>query len=94
MAYSGWGTFFGALAGPLVRKVLAAVGIGVLTYSGLSVVQTQISSAVAAGWSGVGASSYQIIAMSGFVDAVSYWLSAVSAVVAYAAVGHLGRLTS
>lgn len=89
---AGWGTWLAVVAGPVVKKVLASLGVGVLTMVGLGAIKASIDSAVASAWSGVAGSTYQIISMAGFVDAVSYWLAAVTTVVAYLALGRLGVL--
>lgn len=88
----GWSAFFAAIAGPLARRVLLSVGIGMVTLSGLGVVQSVVSGAIGAAWSGMSADAYQIVSMAGFVDAVSYWLAAVAAAVAWASLARLGPL--
>jgi len=94
MAFAGWGTFFAAIAGPVARRVLATLGIGMISYASLTVVQTQIEAAVAAGWSGLPADLYQMCAIFGFVDAVQYWLTAIAVVVTWLAVSRLGAVAS
>jgi hypothetical protein len=71
---------------------MLALGIGVLTMVGLQAVSGSIHSAVAAGWSGLAADTYQVLALGGFVDAVAYWLAAVTSAVAWLALSRLAPL--
>lgn len=89
-----WSALFVALASPVAKRVLLSLGIGFVTMAGLSAVQSQIASAVAAGWSGMPASAYQIVAMAGLINAANVWLSAITVVVSSLAISRLGVLTS
>lgn len=71
MAFAGWGTFLAGIAGPVAKKVLTALGIGVVTMVGVdTAIQSALNSAKAAfgGMTGVVA---DIVAISGFFSAVS-----------------------
>lgn len=71
MAFAGWGTFFAGIAGPVAKKVLTALGIGVVTMVGVdTAIQSALNSAKVAfgGMTGVVA---DIVAISGFFSAVS-----------------------
>lgn len=88
----GWGAFFGVIAGPLARRIMFALGVGVLTMVGLEAVSGTVQSAISSGWSGLAADTYQVLALGGFVDAVAYWLAAVSAAVAWLSLSRLAPL--
>lgn len=94
MAFAGWGTFFAAVGGPLVKKVLTALGFGVVTLVGLQAVKGQIDSAVGAAWTGLPADTYQVLALGGWVDALSYWLAAIATAVAFLAVGRIAQVSA
>jgi len=87
-----WATFFAGAIGPVVRKVIFALGMGVLSFTGLDLVKTRVDEAVAAAWTGVTGDVYAVISMSGFVDAVSYWLAAITTVVAWVAISRIGAM--
>lgn len=85
----GWGAFLASISAPLVRRVLLALGFGLITFAGLSVVESQISSAMADAWGGVGGDVYAVLALGGWVDAVGIWLSAVATVVAWMSIARI-----
>jgi len=87
-----WAGFLAAIAGPLVRRIALALGFGVVSFAGLSVVKAQIDSAVQVAWQGLAADVYAVISMGGFVDAVAYWLAAITTVVAYTAISRLAPM--
>lgn len=90
----GWGAFFLAIATPVVVRVLISLGFGLVTLTGLSVVEGQITSAVGTAWGGIPADTYQVLALGGWVDALAYWLSAFVTVVAWLAVSRIARVSS
>lgn len=71
MAFAGWGTFMAAVAGPVAKRVMVALGFGVVTLAGVTAaVQAGVNAAKAAlgGMSGVVA---DIAAISGLFSAAS-----------------------
>lgn len=60
-----------ALGGPLAKKVLTSLGIGVITYVGLDTAVNAALSAAKANFSGMTSSMVQIAAMYGFFTALS-----------------------
>lgn len=71
MAFGGWGSFFAGIAGPIAKKVLTAIGVGVVTVGG---VQAMITSALNSAKSAMGGMSgvvLDLVAMSGFFAAVA-----------------------
>lgn len=81
--------FLGALAAPLVNKVLIALGFVYVSYSALSYFKSQIDSAVQAAISAIHPSIYQILALAGLVDMVGIWLGAFTFVLGYMSVKKL-----
>jgi len=60
-----------ALAGPLAKKVLSALGIGFLTYAGVETAVQGAMSAAKSNFSGVASDVAAILAMSGTFTAMS-----------------------
>ena len=90
---ASWGTFFAGAVGPLARKVLVHLGIGVVSFAAVKTVIVQLSSAVQGAMGGLGNDVYALLAMAGFVDAVSIALAAVTTAVGVAFVSKLGVIS-
>lgn len=70
MAFGGWGSFFAGIAGPVAKKVLTSLGIGVVTMTGVTAaLQAGLNAAKVAmgGMTGVVA---DLVAIAGFFSAV------------------------
>ena len=81
---AGLGTFLVAIAGPVVRKALTSIGIGIVSYAALSTaLNTALSSAKGA-LGGFGGDAASIVQMSGVFDAMSIIAGALIARVALA----------
>ena len=65
------GTWLAALAWPMVSRVLAALGIGTVTYVGLSAAINGALSASKAALGTLGAEVTNLMAMAGFFQAMS-----------------------
>lgn len=83
-----------ALVLPLGKKLLVGLGIGVLTYEGLSAIAGQVQTAVAANWGAMPVSVLQILTLAGFAEAVGIELGALAGLAALVAVGKLGKLSA
>jgi hypothetical protein len=93
MALSGWGTFLGSVAGPIAKKVFAALGIGTITIVGL---QAAINSGIAAASASLGGMTgvvADLVAMSGFFSAASILAGAVTASVSVVMLQRFAKLT-
>lgn len=68
----GWGSFLLALAGPLAKQVLIALGLSIVTYVGVDLAVSNVLAQARANWSGalVGDAA-QLIAMAGVNTALS-----------------------
>jgi len=83
-----------AIAGPLAIRVLSALGIGFVTYGGLTLVANQVRDQVLSGLSGLSGSAYQVIAMTGIFESIGIMLGALSARATLMAISKIGRITS
>lgn len=79
---------------PLGKKLLVGLGIGVLTYAGLSAIGTQIQSAIVSSWGGMGTVTLAILSLGGVTQSVGIILSAISARIAFVSIGKFGKITS
>lgn len=59
------------LSWPLVSRVLAALGLGTVTYTGASAGLTSALDAAKGAFAGMGMEVLQIVALSGFFDAMA-----------------------
>ena len=71
MAFGGWGSFLAGVAGPIAKKVLTSVGVGVLTVAGVQAAITSGLNAAKTAMGGMTGEALQIVAISGFFSAVS-----------------------
>lgn len=91
---STWAAFVaGGIAG-WVKKGVAALGVGAITYTGFAVLRDQVSNAVTASLGGLSGNVYQVVALAGFIDAVGVWLGALSVAVTLLSFKRLGALSS
>lgn len=90
---ASWGSFLASAAGPLVKKALTSIGVGVISYGAAKAVIDQVSASITASMNGVGSDVYQLLALAGFVDAVSIAVAAVTAAAALSFGKRLGVLT-
>lgn len=81
------GNFFAfllAAALPLARKAFVALGLSVVTYTGLSLILDQVTSYVIASVGGLAAAGAQLAALYGFQEMVGIILAAVTTKLAMA----------
>ena len=83
-----------ALAAPLAKRVLLALGIGVLTYAGYSAIIDQVKSAVIAQWGNLGTVTAQILSLGGYGEALGIILGAMVARAALMAAARFGKITA
>jgi len=79
---------------PLAKKVLVSLGIGVLTYGGLSLIAQQVQNEVVALWGQVSGDMLAMASLLGIPQAFGVLLGAIMARVALIAVGRLGRISA
>lgn len=88
-----WAALFGAIAGPIAKRVLAALGFGIITYGGYQAMYSGLENILDTMLSALSPALYQILALAGLVDVIGIWLGALATVVAISAFGTLGRLS-
>lgn len=77
--------WLGALAWPLVSRVIMALGIGTVTYVGLNAAITGALGAAKGALGGLGGELGGLIALSGFFEAMSITAGAAVACIAFTA---------
>lgn len=80
--------------GALAKKVLSALGIGWVSFNGISQLAEQAKESVLNAWGGMPADVLQIASLAGFGTAVGIIISALMYRASLAAIGHLGRLVT
>lgn len=83
-----------AAAWPIAKKVLVMLGIGWVTYEGLSLLGNQVVSEVSAVWGSMPVSMLQMASLLGIPQSIGIVLGAMTARIAYVAVGKLGKVTT
>lgn len=82
-----------ALAGPLAKKVLTSLGIGIITFVGMEAAVTAALSAAKASFSGIGPDIAAIVAMFGTFTACSIIAGGITACLTMMSFKRLGLLT-
>lgn len=77
---------------PLVKKGLAAVGLGWITFEGVTGLLDQVRNSVMSGWSAMAPTVYDILAMAGFLNAVGIILGAMATIAGLATMSRLGKM--
>lgn len=83
-----------AAAWPVVKKVLLALGIGWLTYEGLSAVGAQINTQVATIWGTLPASVLQMASLLGIPQSIGIVLGGIAGRISLVAAGKLGKIST
>lgn len=81
---SGLGTFLASLAGPLAKRVMLALGFGVVSYAAMTAALNQALSAAKGAWAGLAGfpEAMSLIQMAGVTSAASIIAGALVARVA------------
>lgn len=90
---AAWAPFLLTVAVPIVKKVLAAIGIGVITYVGFDALKDTLDDAINNALTGIPQDAYNVIALAGFVDAIGIWLSAITMVLTILVIKRFGFLS-
>lgn len=91
---SNFGSFLVALAGPVARRVMISLGLGVVSYGGLTLIATQIKDAVIANYSAISGQVFDLLNLIGLGQAIGILIGAIIARVAFAAVSRIGVMSS
>lgn len=82
-----------SLAGPLAKKALTSLGVGVISYAALSSAVSAVSSAVSSAYGGMTGDVAAIISLAGFGQALGIILGGFTARVTFIQLNRLGVLS-
>ena len=83
-----------AAAWPIAKKVLVMLGIGFVTYEGLTTLLNNVISHAQTNWSQMPASTLSLLSMLGASDAIGIICGAMVARLSYAVVGRLTKIAT
>lgn len=87
-------TWLISVAWPVVKKVLSALGVGILSYTGLTSVWDQMRDNITASWGAVGGATLQVASLAGIPDALGILLAAFAVHLVFITMGKLGIIAS
>lgn len=87
-----WATFLLALAGPLVKRALVAIGVGFISYAAVMTAFTAVQNAFLAQIGSAGAEIMWVVDRTGTSAAVGILLGAMAARLSLHAVTRFGKL--
>lgn len=79
---AGFGSFLLGITGPVVKKALTSLGVGVVSYAAISTALNTALDAARAAWGGLSGDTLSLIQMSGMTQALSIVTGALVARVA------------
>lgn len=82
------------LVGPLARRVMIALGLGVISYAGLTLIGDQIKDAVIANYGAIAPVPLQLLNMLGAGEALGIVLGGIIARAAFSAVSRIGVMSA
>ncbi|MEQ1742407.1 MAG: DUF2523 domain-containing protein [Candidatus Nitrotoga sp.] len=88
-----WATFLAAAVGPLAKKILLALGIGTITYTGLQAAFDAASAQVVANYGSMSGGSLAIADLAGVGQSIGIVLGALSARLAMIVLARFVKLT-
>lgn len=88
----GFGSFLAAIAGPIAKRVLVALGFGIISYAAISAALGSALSAAKAAWSGLAGDTLALVQMAGLSTAASIMAGALVARVALGVTSKLGLM--
>jgi hypothetical protein len=86
--------FLLAAVGPLAKQVLFSLGIGIVTYAGLSLLETNLQTAIIDSYNGLPYAVSEVCGLAGINTAFGIILGAITARVGFASIKKLGFLSS
>jgi len=86
------GGLLAGAAGPLAKRVLQSLGLGMVTFAGLDIVFSQLRDLVITNWNNIPADVLAIASLGGYGDAVGIILGAIGARISYASLSHIGKV--
>lgn len=91
---ASFGAFLVALAGPLARRVMIALGLGVISFAGLVLVGNQVRDAVVSHYGALSGSVVDLLNLLGAGQAIGIILGGIIARAAFAAVSRIGVMSA
>lgn len=88
------GAFLLGLATPIARRVLLSLGLGVISYAGLTVVATQIVDAAKSNYEGMAGTVLDLLNLIGTGQALGIVLGGIVARAAFAAISRIGVMSA
>ena len=86
------GTMLTSVLMTVAGKLIAALGIGAVTYTGLDIIQRKFIRQGLAGWNALPSDALQILLIGGVGTALNWVFGAVAFVVTYRSVSKLGTI--
>lgn len=74
----GYGAFFLALVQPIISRILVALGMSVVTFTGMSMVMDQITQAVQNAWGGLPGAILGLAGLAGLGQGLSIVFGAIA----------------
>ena len=94
ISVDNWFQWLDNSVGALAKKVLSALGIGWVSFEGITELASQVKASIISAWGQIPADVMNVIALSGFGTAVSIILAALMYKAAMSAFSWLGRLVT
>lgn len=91
---ANFGAFLLGMATPIARKVMAALGLGVVSYGGLVLVAYQVRDAIVSHYGTLSGSVLDLLNLLGAGQAVGIVLGGIIARAAFAAISRIGVLSA
>lgn len=91
---ANWFVWLLSAVGPIVKKVLASLGVGWVTFTALTAFAIQLRDYVVAAWGTMPGDLIAIASMSGFGTALGIILGAFAYKASLSAISYLGRVVS
>ena len=91
---ANFGVFLLALVGPLARRVLLSLGLGVISYAGLALIAEQVKTAVIDNYGALSGNVLDLLNLLGAGQAIGIVLGAIIARAAFAAIARIGVMSA
>lgn len=89
-----FGAFLMSLVGPLARKILVSLGLGMVSYAGLSLIAEQVRDEIISRYSAISGSVLDLLNLIGFGEAIGIVLGGIIARASFAAISRIGAMSS
>ena len=86
--------FLASIAGTLAKKIMIALGLGIVSFVGFQSIKSQVSSLISGYLGSLASDVYNVLALAGLVDCIGVWLSVFTVAVSFISMKRFGILTS